>query len=476
MRGAGELTSEGKMDHTIAHDRRGAHRLRRALAASAALVASRGSNFLSMLVLVPVLLAHWGPERFGVWMAVGSVLALLAVSDLGLGHSLVTAVAAASGRVSDDAAHGASDRAALRSLIASGVVATAAVALVIAIPLGLLAWLAPWSRWLGAPDVAPHELREVMLLVLVGTVIGGALGVAGRVQTGLQAGWIAALWNTAATLVTLAIALVALHAGVSFVGVVALFVVTPALVGLANTLWYFVWQAPDLRPAWSAVRVDDVRALFGQGWLFFLLQLAAAVAFFSDALILSVVTGSAAAVPEYAVPARLFAYVSLAVAMLLQPLWPAYAEATARGDGAWVTRTFGRTLALAVAASAAIAAILYLVREPLFAIWTQGRLAPDAHVIAALAVWSVVESAGIAFGMLMNGLQIIRAQVVIAFAVVAIGLPLRIWLLGAVGPWGLAAGTAATYLVVGLLPAAWLVRRRLQRREGLSSPTSTAAR
>src|SRR5665213_1712460 len=50
------------------------------------------------LITVPLTVNYLGAERYGLWMAISSVLALMSFADLGLGNGLLNAVSKANGR------------------------------------------------------------------------------------------------------------------------------------------------------------------------------------------------------------------------------------------------------------------------------------------------------------------------------------------------------------------------------------------
>ena len=89
---------------------------------------------------VPLTLHYLGDERFGLWMTISSLSALLAFADFGLGNGLLNAVAEASGR---------DDPAAIRRLVAS------AAAMLGTVALALLLVLRPYVLTL------PHTLRQL---------------------------------------------------------------------------------------------------------------------------------------------------------------------------------------------------------------------------------------------------------------------------------------------------------------------------
>src|SRR5690349_19875957 len=73
----------------------GKRRYFRASATSLGLVAARSGSGLLNLVLTPFALRHLGAERFGMWMTITSIAALLAVANLGIDNGMVNIVAAA---------------------------------------------------------------------------------------------------------------------------------------------------------------------------------------------------------------------------------------------------------------------------------------------------------------------------------------------------------------------------------------------
>src|ERR1700716_1769942 len=59
---------------------------------------ARASSMLMTIVSVPLTLNYLGPERFGLWMTVTSVVSMLAFADFGIGSGLLTVVGEAAGR------------------------------------------------------------------------------------------------------------------------------------------------------------------------------------------------------------------------------------------------------------------------------------------------------------------------------------------------------------------------------------------
>ena len=77
---------------------RAAERLRLAAWSTLASLASRGLAIVLMAMGVALTLPYLGSERFGLWMTFSSMVLLLSLLDLGIGHALLNRVAQAKAR------------------------------------------------------------------------------------------------------------------------------------------------------------------------------------------------------------------------------------------------------------------------------------------------------------------------------------------------------------------------------------------
>src|ERR1035441_8948081 len=68
---------------------RSQERQRRAFLSTMAAFAAKGIAIVTQLVTVPMTLNYLGAERFGLWMAISSVVSMLAFADLGVGNGLL---------------------------------------------------------------------------------------------------------------------------------------------------------------------------------------------------------------------------------------------------------------------------------------------------------------------------------------------------------------------------------------------------
>jgi O-antigen/teichoic acid export membrane protein len=228
---------------------------------------------------------------------------------------------------------------------------------------------------------------------------------------------------------------------------------TPLLAAALNGVVLFGFERPALLPRVGHATLPVARALMASGALFFVLQVAIAVAYESDALVVSRVLG-AKSVTQYAVPMRLFVLPVLGLGFLLSPLWPAYSEAVSRGDVVWVRRTLRRSLFLSGAGGAIMGLSLALSGRTLIHLWAGRTVTPSVLLLSSLACWTAVMSVSTAVAMFLNGLHILRLQAVCAAAMMVANLGLSIALTEAIGVSGVVWGTVIAQTLFVLIPIA----------------------
>jgi O-antigen/teichoic acid export membrane protein len=216
-----------------------------------------------------------------------------------------------------------------------------------------------------------------------------------------------------------------------------------------------------LLPSYRLVELQAVTRLAKVGFLFFILQASGAIAFASDNLVASQVLGPAAAA-RYSVAQRAFMLSPLIVGFIVAPLWPAYGEALARGDRAWVRKTFMRSLGLALSISLPLCAGLVIFAGPIFTAWVGVGLIPSAGVTLGLGVWTILFSLGSAVAMLLNAANIIGFQVVTAISLASTSIVFKILLAEHFGIAGIPWALVATYTVAVAIPTSIYLARRFR--------------
>jgi O-antigen/teichoic acid export membrane protein len=432
----------------------GEKRNRRAVVNGIAAVTGRVAQIAVSLCTIPLTIHYLGKERFGLWMAISSVLAMAAFADFGIGNGILNSV-------SD--AYGKSDRDTIHHVVSSGLAVLSAIG---AILLAAFLCVYPFVSWADlfrvASPLARAEAGPAMTIFAVCFCLNIPFGAIQRVQMGLQESYLPSLWQVCGAAVSLGGVVIGIHMHAGLPLLLAAIAGAPVLAAAINTTQFFGFKRRDLLPRWRMVSYTHVRRIAILGGLFFVLQAVGAIAFSADGFIVARSLG-AVTVPDYAIPQRMFSLISVIVAMMVSPLWPAYGEAISRGDIRWVRRTLSRSLLLVFGGTCLTSGLLLLLSRRLIFWWVGPHITPPALLLLGLAAWTVLDCCGNALAMFLNGATIMRFQIVVASLFGIACVTAKIVLVPRYGiaavPWS----TLITYLVFCVLPYVFYLQRHFSQ-------------
>jgi O-antigen/teichoic acid export membrane protein len=430
---------------------RSAERHRRVVLSATASATAKIVSVATALISVPLTLHYLGTERYGMWMTMSSFIAMFAFADLGIGHGILNVVAESSGK---------EDRSAIRSAAASGFFILSIIAVVV---VTAFAAAYPFFSWFGIFNVQSEIARQEAGPALAGLVVCFALamplGVVARVQIGLQQGYASSLWRCLGSVIGLAGVLIVIWLQAGLPWLVLAFLGGPLVASVINTAVFFGASEPDLAPQRQYISRKMAGRVARVGLLFFGLQVAMAIAFASDNIVIARSLG-AQAVTDYAVPEKLFSLIGVTVSMVLFPLWPAYGEAIARGDRPWVRKTLLRSLSASIVATSVLSLVLIVFGTSLITLWTGQDINPPFMLLLGLGLWKVIEAGDNSVSMFLNGANLVRFQLVLAAVMATLAITLKIVLVARVGISGVIWATILANLFT-IPPMFWFVRRWL---------------
>lgn len=446
------------MSESAATQRAG-RRLRRVTATAGASALAALVQLGAGLVVVPLSLGYLGSERYGLWMTVTSLTAMLAFADFGMGNGLLNAIASADG--SDDDAEAA-------AATSSAVFLLTALAALLA---GLF-WMSypfvAWERLLNAASPAlAGDARLVVAVTIMCAIASLPLGTSQRVQMGYQEGFLNGAWNAGGSLLGLLALAIAINHRASLPWLVLCLAGAPVVALAGNSLALFRYRRPVLWPRWRLVSSKTMSHLLGVGVLFFAIQLAGAVGYQLPVLAIARLLGPSQ-VTNFSVPLRLFMVMPALMGFFLTPLWPAYREALARGDVPWVKRAVRVSLGVCVALNAAWGLALIFYGNALLHWWVGPRVVAPLGLRIGLALWGALTGLGGPFAMFLNGAGALRFQAACAWLMAAASVVLAWLLIPHFGVTGAACAMVAAQAACVLLPSALYVPRVLAR---MGSPT-----
>jgi O-antigen/teichoic acid export membrane protein len=422
---------------------RSKERLRRVALTALVSALAQMVNVLTMLISIPMTLNYLGAERYGLWVAISSLITVLGFADLGMGNGLLNAIAEANGR---------NDPKAAESYVSSAFFMLTGVSLL----LGLF-WILvnPYISWNWLFNVTtPRAVAEsgpAMTVFVWCTLVGLPLSLVQKIQDGYQEGYINGFWRAGGSLLGLVSVLVAISLRAELPWLVLAMAASPVLSLFLSALLLFGRRRTWLLPRWKRVKKSAFTRVLRNGILFFVLQLAVAVGFQSDNLVIAHFLG-AEQVPQYSVPMKLFMLIPSLLNFVIAPLWPAYGEAIARRDVYWVRNSFRRSILLSLGFSLPTSSFLILFGGSLIQFWVGTEVKPDFILLLGLGLWAIISSLGSPIAMLLNGANVITLQIVCAGLMTIGNLLFSIFLVQRIGISGPVYGSFVSSILFSLLP------------------------
>jgi O-antigen/teichoic acid export membrane protein len=421
-----------------------------AIAAMGAKAVSLATTFVSL----PLTLHYLGPEQYGLWVTIASVTAFFGLADLGLGKGLINGVSQALGR---------NDEARAGLYVSSAFYMLAAIAALLGIAFLACYRFVPWPRVFNVPSSsdAAAVAGPTMAVFVALTLVGLPLGVIAAIRAGLQEGFASSVWSAAGSVITLLGLLIAIAANASLPWLILALGGGSVFATVLNGAALFR-RKPGLMPDIKQVTRLAAKRMLRFGLLFFILSIAGAVAYQTDNIVIAHLLGPRA-VTQYAVPMRLFLIAPLILSFALLPLWPAYGEALARGDTAWVRRTFIRSLAISAVIGGLMSLLLLAFGVQLLHVWVGDTINPTTPLLLALATLAMLGCLTGPIAMYLNGANVLGFQAACAGTMMLANLGLSIALTRAIGISGPAWGSAIAQIVFVLIPCGIYMRSKLSR-------------
>ena len=403
-------------------------------------------------ITVPLTLNYLGTERYGLWMTISSVIAMMWFADFGIGNGLLNAVSEAFGK---------DDKNAIKAHIANAVVILGGIALLILCLFFLVFPFVSWGAFFNVKtQLAMGEAGPALAAFMICFAIGVPATIVQRVQMGLQQGFASSLWQAGGSVLGLLLSLLVIFFKGGLPWLISALAGAPIIILLINGAVFFFFQNRELVPSIRQVSPSGMRRILHGGLLFFVLQLACSLAYASDNIIIAQVIG-VDAVAKFSVISKLFEGVLMVIGLAFSPLWPAYGEAKARGDFMWIKKTLKRSMLTTFLLVVSAAILLICFYKPLLAIWIGGKHIFPIELVVLYAAWMIFKGLGGTYAMFLNGIHVLRPQIIIALIFTVVSIVLKIWFTYTLGLNGLLIALILSYVVTTVLPYSLLTKKIL---------------
>ena len=430
-------------------------RLARVLHGSISGLVGRGLALVANVIALPLTLRYLGKQEYGVWVTISTSVLMLAVLDLGIANGLTNFIAEA---------YAQNDQEKARRYFATAFWITLAIVMLLS-PACYLGWhMANWAAIFKISDPVQISHAQDCAGIAVGFfLVSLPLNLANKVLSGYQQVHLANYFAMISSVLGLFAILVTIAAKGTMVQLMAAYCTAMLLGTLSLNLWLCFWQRPWLKPSPRALQVAIIRRLFGQGFLFFIIQLTGIVVFSSDNLVITHYLGAAEVTP-YSIAWRLTTYAYVVQSIMLPSLWPAFAEAYHKGQLEWVRSTYRSVTSKTLTGMATMAVLIGITGRTVIRLWAGNTAVPGRELLWLMAAFSLLMATTTNQAFLLNATGRLRIEAIVAVLAAVANLSLSVFLVQKIGSEGVILSTLLSFLIFMVVPQEWEVRRVLAGR------------
>jgi O-antigen/teichoic acid export membrane protein len=427
-------------------------RERRALWTSLCSALGRLIGLVGQLTTVPLTVAYLGPERYGLWMVLLAAVALISLTDLGISNGIITKISRSV----------ASDVDTQKAFISNAFYCLLVLAILVAVIALILVRNISWQTLFSIGQVnVDGEFRTALDILILTSASALPASICSAVLRARQEGYIAAVWQALGSLLSIGCVFLVVY----FHGGLPLLVLAtsgiPILTSIVLHCLTFYGRLKALRPSIALTNATGLRAVAQNSLVYFVLQVSGVLGVTFQSLIVASNCGLIA-VANYSIAMRIAGILHAIIAIILNPLWPAFGDALATGDIAWARRTFLKSIYVTLALGVPIAAAILFYGEPIVTLWLGPNSGIKEQLLAATAVWTLIYAVGQPFAVLVNGAGVLRPQLYICTVFLVTVIPASFISSGMWGEAGAVWALSTTFLLVDILPYCFIVNKILR--------------
>jgi O-antigen/teichoic acid export membrane protein len=353
------------------------------------IVRNTASGVLRLVVLAPIpflltpfLLRHVGAAGFGIWAVLLSFNGLTALADLGVTGTLTK-------HVSEHYAH--QDYVTLDRVINAGILMFSVLAMVCALTVNVAAGFLI-SVFFRQSLLPVFQFQHAIRLLSVAIALNLLAFPFASVISGLQRLELTNLLWALNAIITASAAAVFVSLGRGIPGLVDAIVLSSVILFLLNVI--VAWRLfPQLRIRPGLVRLADIKALSAFSLQVYVVQVASAVYFYTEKLLLAHFVGPTP-VGWYEIGNDLALKFRNAPALLMMPLMPAAAELEAHDDDARMSELYYRAHKYLAFIGVAVFIVVALLAHRFIELWLGPGFSASARALIVLTGVQIANLAG----------------------------------------------------------------------------------
>ncbi len=400
------------------------------------------AGLCTSFLVVPITLNYLASEQYGIWMTLSSILFWFSFFDVGLGNGMRNYLAVSIAE--KDFAKG-------RTYIATTLTMLSSIALLLAIAITCLAFYLDWNSVFNTNTLNNDQLREVVLIACLFTLIVFVVKNIGMVYVALQKYAINDLLIVLGNIISLL--LIFLCTKIEPEGnlslVVLIFTLIPVLVFIIGGIPLFIMH-PELRPTLHNFDWSLAKQLINKGIGFFFIQITSCLVIFGGSNIFIIQYVGPEAVTTYNISYKYFNLLAIAYTVIISPMWNAYTDAYVKKDFAWIKNTFRHAL-LIWGCTVIGGIVMLLFSQVFFQFWIGNTVVVPLSVSISVLTFITFFNLNNCVTALINGLNKIQVQIITSVIITILYIAVVLCFGEQLNIEGIAYCMAGSYIIMSLI-------------------------
>ncbi len=293
----------------------------------------KGINVGIGFVMVPLTIHYLTRYKYGIWITLSELVGWFYLFDLGLGNGFRNKFAEALAR---------NDMKQAKIFVSTTYFILGLISAGIFILFIIINPFLPWTRILNCSPDLMHEISTLVVFIIGAFCMQFVLTLMKTILSADQKTALGEVIDLSGKILSFSIVLILLHTtsnSLLYMGIGLS--ISPLLMSLIATLYFFNGKYKEVRPSYKFIHVDSIKGIVNLGIKFFIIQIAGIVQYETANIIISQLFGPDK-VTVYSIPFKYFQIITLSFTIIATPLWSAFTEAWTKRDMNWIRITIKR--------------------------------------------------------------------------------------------------------------------------------------
>lgn len=401
----------------------------------------KGCSIAVSLILVPITIHYVNPTRYGIWLTLSSIVGWFSFFDVGLGHGLRNKFAEAVTKGDNDLA---------RIYVSTTYAILGSIVLAILVLFFCINPFLNWTKILNTPSNMGGELSALALIVFGFFCLQFVLRLMTTILTANQQPAKASIFDLLGSMFALVIIFIltkTTSGKLIYLGTV--FSVTPVLVLVSSSLWFYSHQYKKFAPSFKFVRFHYARDLMGLGIKFFIIQMAGVILYQTSNVIIANLFGPEQVTP-YNIAYKYFSIIPMAFSIIMMPFWSASTEAWIKKDISWIKNAIRKLLIIWLLFGVGTLIMLFFANF-IYKLWVGKDILVPISISVVIAGYVIINTWCNIFSQFLNGVGKIKLQLYFGILGAVINIPMAVFLGKHFGIYGVILATC----ILGFINAIW---------------------